>query len=130
MKNSSMSLSILLLVFTLIATVIKCDEVVMNVVTVNEDYTVQPGDYVVMVNSTLNVVIVNLPPALGNLGRVVVVTDGACNSGSPEGHQIVARAAEGDRIMNGERDWPIGKNCYSLRLYSDGNNRWFKLGES
>ena len=94
-----------------------------NIKTVTDpEYDVTDDDYTILCNAVKNQIIVNLPAACNNRGRMLIIKKTNTDKYSIKSHPVRVRVSEGTIDINDER---VMKMNYSSRiLQSDGTNWW------
>ncbi|MBL97618.1 MAG: hypothetical protein CMF52_07360 [Legionellales bacterium] len=85
-------------------------------------YTVQPSDYTILCDASNNKITVNLPPAVNNSGRVLIIKKTNTDKYKLNSNQIEVTCEEGTIDINDTIS--IKMNYSSRTLQSDGENWW------
>lgn len=88
----------------------------------SQTYEVQPNDYTILCDSIKNKIIVTLPPACNNTGRILTIKKTHTDKFKLNSNSIIIKVEEGNIDL---RDEIAMKMNYSLRtVQSDGENWW------
>ena len=85
-------------------------------------YNVQPNDYTILCDASNNKITVNLPPAVNNSGRVLIIKKTNTDKYKLNSNQIEITCEEGTIDINDTIS--IKMNYSSRTLQSDGENWW------
>lgn len=85
-------------------------------------YNVQPNDYTILCDASNNKITVNLPPAVNNSGRVLIIKKTNTDKYKLNSNQIEVTCEEGTIDINDTIS--IKMNYSSRTLQSDGENWW------
>jgi hypothetical protein len=88
----------------------------------SQTYEVQPNDYTILCDSIKNKIIVTLPPACNNTGRILTIKKTHTDKFKLNSNSIIIKVDEGNIDL---RDEIVMKMNYSFRtVQSDGENWW------
>jgi hypothetical protein len=88
-------------------------------------YTVQNADDAIACYTTNNVIIINLPKASENPGRMIKIVDAGFYTDT---HAIIVVPYSGDQILwsGTDQPWEIANSGYTLSIMSDKVSNWVR----